>query len=153
MSCGEPEGLSGFSPAAGGVVCSSCEGAAFPLGEDAYRFLVAAVGKPLAEAPDAADRALALVHGLAFVAQDTRNHAPRFPLDALRGSSADVPRLTGWYRRFIEIGPHPMLCGAIAEAAARLRISADVRAVMTRGVAAVGSMEQIERALYSRSGA
>jgi DNA repair protein RecO (recombination protein O) len=57
-SCGEPEGLSGFSPAAGGVVCSSCEGAAFPLDEDAYRFLVAAVGSRLADAPEAPERAL-----------------------------------------------------------------------------------------------
>jgi DNA repair protein RecO (recombination protein O) len=58
VSCGEPDGLSGFSPAAGGVVCGSCEGAAFPLDEEAYRFLVAAVGKPLAEAPEASERAL-----------------------------------------------------------------------------------------------
>ena len=32
---------------------------------------------------DADDRALALVHGLAFVARDTRNHAPRFPVGPL----------------------------------------------------------------------
>jgi DNA repair protein RecO (recombination protein O) len=57
-ACGEPEGLSGFSPAAGGVVCSSCEGAAFPLGEESYRFLVAAVGRPLAQAPEASEMAL-----------------------------------------------------------------------------------------------
>jgi DNA repair protein RecO (recombination protein O) len=57
-ACGEPEGLSGFSPAAGGVVCSSCEGAAFALDEEAYRFLVMAVGRPLAEAPEASERAL-----------------------------------------------------------------------------------------------
>jgi DNA repair protein RecO (recombination protein O) len=57
-ACGEPEGLSGFSPAAGGVVCSSCEGAAFPLGEESYRFLVGAVGKPLADAPEASELAL-----------------------------------------------------------------------------------------------
>jgi DNA repair protein RecO (recombination protein O) len=57
-SCGEQEHLSGFSAAAGGVVCSSCEAAAFPLGEESYRFLVAAVGTPLAQAPDASERAL-----------------------------------------------------------------------------------------------
>jgi DNA repair protein RecO (recombination protein O) len=57
-NCGEPEHLSGFSAAAGGVVCSSCEAAAFPLGEESYRFLVAAVGTPLAQAPDASERAL-----------------------------------------------------------------------------------------------
>jgi DNA repair protein RecO (recombination protein O) len=56
--CGEQEHLSGFSAAAGGVVCSSCEAAAFPLGEESYQFLVAAVGTPLAQAPDASERAL-----------------------------------------------------------------------------------------------
>jgi DNA repair protein RecO (recombination protein O) len=56
--CGESQDLHGFSPSAGGVVCSSCEAAAFPLGEEAYRFLVTAVGKPLANAPDASPQAL-----------------------------------------------------------------------------------------------
>jgi DNA repair protein RecO (recombination protein O) len=56
--CGETEHLQGFSGAAGGVVCSACEAAAFPLEEDAYRFLVAALGAPLAQAPDGSDRAL-----------------------------------------------------------------------------------------------
>jgi DNA repair protein RecO (recombination protein O) len=57
-ACGEPEGLSGFSPAAGGVVCNSCEAGAFPLSEEAYRFLVGAVGRPLAQAGAASDLAL-----------------------------------------------------------------------------------------------
>ena len=57
-ACGEAEHLEGFSAAAGGVVCSSCEAAAFPLAEESYRFLVAAVGQPLAQAPDASERAL-----------------------------------------------------------------------------------------------
>jgi DNA repair protein RecO (recombination protein O) len=57
-SCGESEHLRGFCPAAGGVVCSSCEAAAFALDEESYRFLVAALGQPLAQAPDASDRAL-----------------------------------------------------------------------------------------------
>jgi DNA repair protein RecO (recombination protein O) len=56
--CGESQGLRGFSASAGGVVCSSCEAAAFPLGDEAYRFLVAAVGKSLAEAPEAPTHAL-----------------------------------------------------------------------------------------------
>ncbi|HEY3727861.1 MAG TPA: DNA repair protein RecO [Solirubrobacteraceae bacterium] len=56
--CGETEHLQGFSGAAGGVVCSACEAAAFRLDEDAYRFLVAALGAPLAQAPDGSDRAL-----------------------------------------------------------------------------------------------
>jgi DNA repair protein RecO (recombination protein O) len=57
-TCGEPEHLRGFSAAAGGVVCSSCESAAFPLDEESYRFLVGALGQPLAQAPQASERAL-----------------------------------------------------------------------------------------------
>ena len=56
--CGETEHLCGFSAAAGGVVCGSCEAAAFPLGEEGYRFLVEVLGKPLAEAPAASEVAL-----------------------------------------------------------------------------------------------
>ncbi|MDQ6836095.1 MAG: DNA repair protein RecO [Actinomycetota bacterium] len=56
--CGETEHLGGFSGAAGGVVCSSCEAASFPLEEAAYRFLVGALGAPLAAAPDGTERAL-----------------------------------------------------------------------------------------------
>jgi DNA repair protein RecO (recombination protein O) len=57
-NCGERDHLTGFSAAAGGVVCSSCESASFPLGEEAYEFMVAALGRPLAEAPEASPRAL-----------------------------------------------------------------------------------------------
>jgi len=56
--CGEAEHLSGFSGAAGGVVCVSCEGGAFPLTEEAHRFMVGAIGSPLAEAPAAEERDL-----------------------------------------------------------------------------------------------
>jgi len=56
--CGEAEHLSGFSGAAGGVVCASCEAGSFPLGEDAHRFMVKAIGSPLAEAPGAKELAL-----------------------------------------------------------------------------------------------
>ena len=56
--CGETEHLRGFSGAAGGVVCTACEAAAFVLDEEAYRFLVAALGAPLAHAPDGAERIL-----------------------------------------------------------------------------------------------
>jgi DNA repair protein RecO (recombination protein O) len=58
-TCGEREHLIGFSAAAGGVVCGSCESVAFPLAQEAYEFLVAALGRPLAEAPAASERALA----------------------------------------------------------------------------------------------
>jgi DNA repair protein RecO (recombination protein O) len=57
-ACGEVEHLDGFSAAAGGVVCRSCEAASFPLAEESYRFLVGALGRPLADVPDASERAL-----------------------------------------------------------------------------------------------
>jgi|SRR5688500_12589208 len=58
-SCGEREHLSGFSGAAGGVVCSACEASAFAIDAEAHGFLVAALGRPLAQAPPASPRALA----------------------------------------------------------------------------------------------
>jgi len=57
-SCGATEHLVGFSGAAGGVVCGGCEANAFRLDEEAYRFLVDALGEPLARAPRASERAL-----------------------------------------------------------------------------------------------
>lgn len=56
--CGEAEHLSGFSGAAGGVVCPSCEAGSFDLDADAHAFMVEALAKPLAEAPPAGDLAL-----------------------------------------------------------------------------------------------
>lgn len=71
--CGESEELQGFSAAAGGVVCGSCESAAFPLGEEAYHFLVVAVGKPLAQAPEAS--ALALRQAERAISETAEHHA------------------------------------------------------------------------------
>jgi DNA repair protein RecO (recombination protein O) len=71
--CGETDHLQGFSGAAGGVVCSSCEAAAFPLDEGAYRFLVGALGVPLAQAPDGSDRALRQVERA--IAETAEHHA------------------------------------------------------------------------------
>jgi DNA repair protein RecO (recombination protein O) len=56
--CGEAQHLAGFSGAAGGVVCAACEAGSFPLTEDAHRFMVEAIARPLAEAPDAEPRSL-----------------------------------------------------------------------------------------------
>jgi DNA repair protein RecO (recombination protein O) len=58
-SCGEREHLVGFSGAAGGVVCAACEAGSFALEQEAHDFLVGALGRPLAEAPEAPARALA----------------------------------------------------------------------------------------------
>jgi DNA repair protein RecO (recombination protein O) len=57
-SCGERDHLSGFSGAAGGVVCPACEAGSFPLDEGAHEFLSSALGRPLAETPAATERAL-----------------------------------------------------------------------------------------------
>jgi DNA repair protein RecO (recombination protein O) len=56
--CGDPEHLAAFSASAGGVVCAGCEAGSFPLGPDAHAFLVSALGRPLAEAPEAPEPAL-----------------------------------------------------------------------------------------------
>ncbi len=58
-SCGEREHLGAFSATAGGVVCAACEAGSFPLDPQAHEFLVSALGRPLAEAPEAPERALA----------------------------------------------------------------------------------------------
>jgi DNA repair protein RecO (recombination protein O) len=57
-SCGEREHLSGFSGAAGGVVCPACEAGSFALTQEAHAFLVDAIGRPLAQTPAADARAL-----------------------------------------------------------------------------------------------
>src|SRR5205823_8020775 len=57
-ACGEAEHLIGFSGAAGGVVCAACEAGAFGIDETAHEFMVQALGRPLAEAPDAPPTAL-----------------------------------------------------------------------------------------------
>jgi DNA repair protein RecO (recombination protein O) len=56
--CGERDGLSGFSGAAGGVVCSACERGGFRLSGEAHGFMIEALGRPLAQAPSASERAL-----------------------------------------------------------------------------------------------
>lgn len=57
-SCGEADHLTSFSGAAGGVVCGGCEASGFELGQDAHDFLTGSLGAPLANAPDAGERAL-----------------------------------------------------------------------------------------------
>jgi DNA repair protein RecO (recombination protein O) len=56
--CGTRDEISAFSGVAGGVVCSGCEGAGFRISEQAHEFMVAALGRPLAELPEAGESAL-----------------------------------------------------------------------------------------------
>ena len=71
--CGETEHLGGFSGAAGGVVCGSCEAGAFRLDEEAYHFLVSALGVSLAQAPRAPERALRQVQRA--ISETSEHHA------------------------------------------------------------------------------
>jgi DNA repair protein RecO (recombination protein O) len=71
--CGETDHLRGFSGAAGGVVCMACEAGAFTLDEDAYRFLVDALGSPLAQAPEGGERTLRQVQRA--ISETTAHHA------------------------------------------------------------------------------
>lgn len=57
-SCGEADHLTGFSGAAGGVVCAACEAGAFPLDEATHAFMTAALARPLAQAPPGDPRVL-----------------------------------------------------------------------------------------------
>ncbi len=72
-SCGEAEHLTGFSGAAGGVVCGACEAGSFAIGEQAHQFMTAALGRPLAEAPDAPEPALGQVERA--ISQMLEHHA------------------------------------------------------------------------------
>ncbi len=79
------------------------------------------------------DRALALVHGLAFVARDTRAHAPRFPVRAF-GADGDLEpaRLASWYRRFVET-----------------RSGDSAELVLTTALAEPGSLGDVERMMFA----
>jgi len=56
--CGEADGLTAFSGAAGGVVCGACERDGFEISGEAHRFMLDALGRPLAQAPMATTGAL-----------------------------------------------------------------------------------------------
>src|SRR4051794_11489230 len=72
-SCGEREHIGAFSAAAGGVVCPGCEAGAFPLSEEAHRFMVDALAKPLSEVADAGGSALKQVDRA--VSETVEHHA------------------------------------------------------------------------------
>jgi len=84
-SCGEREGLVGFSGAAGGVVCAACEAGSFPLGEPAHRFMAEAFGAPLHEAPDAPEPALGQVERAISATLEHHAHLRLMPAVARAG--------------------------------------------------------------------
>jgi DNA repair protein RecO (recombination protein O) len=57
-SCGDVEHLAGYSAAAGGVVCTACEAGSFAFAQETYEFMIAALARPLAEAPQATPQTL-----------------------------------------------------------------------------------------------
>jgi DNA repair protein RecO (recombination protein O) len=71
--CGEREHFVGFSGAAGGVVCGACEAGSFALGQEAHGFMTAALAQPLAETPQAPERALGQAERA--VAETLEHHA------------------------------------------------------------------------------
>lgn len=73
------------------------------------------------------DRPRALVHGLSAVAQDTHDHAPRFPVRPLPALDADLPTLRRWFRQFVEVRD--------AEGAERCVVSAIQAGATTREMA------------------
>jgi DNA repair protein RecO (recombination protein O) len=73
-SCGEAGPLTGFSPAAGGVVCAACEAGAFALDAETHDFLVSALGRPLAEAPAASARSLRLADRVVVETAEHHGH-------------------------------------------------------------------------------
>jgi nitrite reductase/ring-hydroxylating ferredoxin subunit len=76
-----------------------------------------------------ADRPLALVHGLAFLSRDTRGHVDFYPLAPLATDAVDLPRLGGWYRRFIDTRTDEAAERALATAVAS---GSDGRAAVER---------------------
>lgn len=85
VGCGVHENLVGFSPAAGGVVCGSCEAASFALDRAAYRFMADALAQALAQAPDAPEHALSQVER---AISETLEHHAHVRLMAASGLAA-----------------------------------------------------------------
>jgi DNA repair protein RecO (recombination protein O) len=71
--CGEPDELHAFSGAAGGVVCGACQRDGFEISAEAHRFMLDALGRPLARAPEATGRALR--HAERAIASTLEHHA------------------------------------------------------------------------------
>jgi DNA repair protein RecO (recombination protein O) len=81
-TCGDTEHLRGFSGAAGGVVCGSCEAGSFAFDEGAHVFMTEALGRPLADAPEAPAPALGQVERA--VSEMLEHHAHLRLMPAMR---------------------------------------------------------------------
>jgi DNA repair protein RecO (recombination protein O) len=117
-SCGESEQLVGFSGAAGGVVCGACwptqssatqlsglsarapdrsisdRSASFRLESEAHTFMTQALGRSLAETPQASERALGQVERAISETLEHHAHLRLMPAIAWRGRTgrrADLP--------------------------------------------------------------
>ena len=82
-NCGEPEGLVGFSGAAGGVVCGACEAGSFAIDEEAHGFMTEALRRSLTDAPGAADPVLGQVERA--IAATLEHHAHLRLMQAFAG--------------------------------------------------------------------
>ena len=82
-SCGEHEHLVGFSGAAGGVVCASCEAGSIPFNREACELMVAALGAPLREAPEGGRDVLGQVEGAIATTLEHHAHVRLSPAAAL----------------------------------------------------------------------
>jgi DNA repair protein RecO (recombination protein O) len=67
VECGGDERLSGYLPAAGGVVCLDCAHGSIPLSTDGLRTIVALLRAPIAEAPTVVDKPGGLRESLAVI--------------------------------------------------------------------------------------
>ncbi len=80
-------------------------------------------------------QSLALYHGLVQVARDTAGQQPRFNLDPLPELKAPLPRLTQWYREFIDVrhsnGAERCLRSAVALNASASEVAAMMGAAAT----------------------
>jgi nitrite reductase/ring-hydroxylating ferredoxin subunit len=82
---------------------------------------------------DPADRALALVHGLEAVSDDTRGRPARFALEPL-GSAPGSELISSWYRRFIDTRSSDPAERALATAIASGMQTGDVASMMTAAI-------------------
>ncbi len=78
-TCGEEDGLVGFSGAAGGVVCAACEAGSFALHEEAHGFMTEVLGRALTDVPDAGGAALGQVERAISVTLEHHAHVRLMP--------------------------------------------------------------------------